>query len=276
MSDNCYVLWIDILGFTDLVKEKSSKDILNIITRFLGCLEGIGSGDTLTSIYFSDSAIVWQKSPSKKGEDFLRFSAASVLMCSNLLANEIPCRGAIAYGPFIVERDISDKYDIFFGEALIEAYKAEANENWLGVTVCPSAAKYVESSIIDKYSGGHFLKRNDETLLLNPFLSIQRAYNSKPREDANSNLEWVKGPTNKLFLLLELLAFKFIFKNAKEFANNRDFSGRVASKYHTTISFLREVLPGGCFEWAQNMSNFVKMKYGEPKIVGGEPEVVNA
>jgi hypothetical protein len=197
-------------------------------------------------------------------------------MCSNLLANEIPCRGAISYGSFIVERDKIDKYDIFFGKALIEAYKAEAKENWLGVTVCPSAANYVESSIIDKYSGGHFLKRKDEALLLNPFLSIQRAYKSRPQENVNSDLEWVKSLPYSLFLLFELLAFKFVLKNAKEFAGKHDFSGRVASKYHTTVSFLREVLPGGCFEWAQEMSRFVIMKYGDPKIVDGEPKAVNA
>jgi hypothetical protein len=265
--DNCYVLWIDILGFSDLVKKKSSKDILDIITRFLGCLEGIKAEDNISCIYFSDSAIVWQKNPSKKGEDFLDFSSASVLMCSNLLANNIPCRGAIAYGPLTVTRDISDKYDIFFGDALIEAYKAEVMENWIGVTVCPSAVEHIESNFVDQYSGGHFVKRDDNCLLLNPCCTVQHAYTSTPREILDAGLEWVETFPYRFIFMMELLAFKFIVTKAKKFADKCDFSGRVASKYHTTLSFLRKVLPTGCFDWAKKISEFVEMKDCEPKIV---------
>jgi len=265
MGNKCYVLLIDILGFTDIVKTKSSKKILNIIKKFMSSFEKIEAKDKLSSLYFSDSAILWQRNPSK--EDFLIFSTASVLMCSNLLAYEIPCRGSIAYGPFIVKPDIRDKHDIFFGKALIEAYKAQAKENWIGVTVCPSAVKHADPNIIKKCSRGHFLKRSDGTLLLNPFLSIQNVYKSNTREVINSGLGWVKGSPFELYLSLELLAFKFIVENASKFTINCDFSSRVASKYHGTISFLQEVLSKDCFKWAQKMINCVEMKYGKPRII---------
>lgn len=265
-SDNCYVLWIDILGFTELVKERSSKDILDIITRFLGCLAGVEAEKNISCIYFSDSAIVWQKNPSKKGEDFLDFSSASVLMLSHLLAYNIPCRGAISYGPLTVTRDISDKYDIFFGDALIEAYKAEGRENWIGVTVCPSAVKHIEPDYIDQYSGGHFVKRDDGCLLLNPVCTIQHAYSSISRETLDLGLGWVETFPFKFLFLMELLAFKFILTEAQNFSASGDFSGRVASKYHTTLSFLQKVLPRDCYKWAQKISALVKMEDGEPKI----------
>jgi hypothetical protein len=267
MDNDCYVLMIDILGFTELVKREreNPNKILDIITKFLGCYEGIEAKDNLSSIYFSDTAILWQKNPSK--EDFLKFSIASVLMCSNLLANRIPCRGAIAHGPFIVKRDRRNKHDIFFGEALIEAYKAQAKENWIGVTVCPSAVKYAGPKIIKRFSDGHFLKRDERIVLLNPFLAIQRVYESRNQEVVNQGLGWVKGSPHELFFSIELLAFKFILDKALEFTNDRDFTSKVACKYYATVSFLRKVLHSGCFEWAQKMCSFVEMKFGKPRII---------
>lgn len=261
MDDNCYVLLIDILGFTKLVETKSSHEILNIIKKFLSYFEAIDGKDNLSTLNFSDSAILWQKNPTKK--DFLRFSTISVLMCSNLLANKIPCRGAIAYGPFTVNPDDNDKHNVFFGKALIEAYKAQASENWIGITVCPSAVNHIDPDIIDKCSGGHFLKRSDGTLLLNPFLSIQRFY----KEFDKPGLGWVKGSPYELYLLLELLAFKFINDEASKFTDNCDFSSREACKYHNAIAFLQKVLPGDCFKKAKEKSNYVEMKYGEPRII---------
>jgi hypothetical protein len=76
----------------------------------------------------------------------------------------------------------------------------------------------------------------------------------------------MKGSPYELILPIELLAFKFIFDEASKFTDNSDFSSRVACKYHATISFLRKVLPGDCFEWARKMSSRVEIKHGEPRI----------
>jgi len=267
MDDKCYVLLIDILGFTELVNTKGADEILDIITKFLGSFEWIEKmvKVNISSIYFSDSVILWQRNPAK--EDFLKFTTASVLSFSHLLAYQIPCRGTITYGPFIVKPDISNKYDIFFGRALIEAYKAQSKEKWIGVTVCPSAVEHAGASIINKYAGGHFLIRNDKTLLLNPFLSIQRAYKKVTKKIVNQGLDWVRGTPLERFLLPELLAFKFILETALTFSDRCDFSSKVASKYHSTVSFLQKVLPRGCFKWAQKMCNCVEMKFGKPLII---------
>ncbi|MNP72674.1 hypothetical protein D3C76_1692760 [compost metagenome] len=77
------------------------------------------------------------------------------MVLSALLAAGVPARGAISFGEFEVDFDSTGRHHVYFGKALIEAYKAEQREKWIGITIMPSAWKPFEAEkpgIIDAFA----------------------------------------------------------------------------------------------------------------------------
>jgi hypothetical protein len=53
----------------------------------------------------------------------------------------------------------------------------------------------------------------------------------------------------------EIAAFRFIHEESKRFVKQNDFAGRVASKYHSTVAFLKTVLGEDKYAWACKISS---------------------
>ncbi len=58
-----------------------------------------------------------------------------------MLCAGIPVCGAMSYGDFYADKN----NNVFFGEALIEAYSFGENQNWIGFIICPSAIEQMKS-----------------------------------------------------------------------------------------------------------------------------------
>lgn len=253
-----YLLFLDLLGFTDLVTHTSTKEIIQTINDALQpFLEWEKLNTYFKTIYFSDTFLFYQEPKGYHRRCFLDVYALAAMITSSLLAKGIPSRGAITFGEFEVEFDNSGRHQLYCGKALIEAYKAERKENWIGVTIQPSAWKPFEDSnqgTIKKFeTEGVWRTRSDGVLLLNPLITLHDYYISDLLHEITVPYSEWDAPS----FPNDLKAFWFIHDKAKEYEKLGDFSGRASTKYFSTIAFLRDVLGEEVYQWALKISPII-------------------
>ena len=255
MQTGRYILLLDILGFRESVESHRAEEVYKIVDYALQtCNRWEELNGVFKTIYFSDTIIFYQEPIGYGDWAFLDVYAIGGMLLSALLAYEIPARGAISFGEFEVRRDNDEKHNIFFGKALIEAYDAERKENWIGITICPSAWKVYEKinpgTVEALEHEGVWSLRNDGVLLLNPLIKLRGGFlDHLIGEVSGPYEEW-----NTPEFPNDLRAFRFINDRAKDYARRGDFSGPEAVKYHATVAFFREVLQADCFEWAERIT----------------------
>jgi hypothetical protein len=237
-NDGKLLLFLDILGFKDYVKQNPPDRIYEKINE---CLLRYYEVETISSdfstIYFSDTIVLY----SKKGgftEDSLTFllSTAGKLF-SLLLASRIPIRGTISYGPFEVKRDKSNRNDIFFGDALIESYESQNNHNWIGISLCKSILNILDNKYTERLLLEGYLKQSNgpgKTLFLNPYRNLTKLFNSK-KVNTNTDLD------NEL-VMTEINAIKFINDQINIFVSRGDFISKEAVKYYSSFMFVNYIL----------------------------------
>ena len=94
-----YILYLDILGFKNLVNERSPDDIYNIIEKFLEVhYSWEKHNDLFSVIYFSDTIIFYQTKEEYINTAFLDIYDIAGIIYSKLLAEHILIRGAITLG----------------------------------------------------------------------------------------------------------------------------------------------------------------------------------
>lgn len=255
-----YLLLIDILGFSELVETKSTQEIYAVIDN---ALKAFGRWEELNghfkTIYFSDTFLFYQESKGYYKWAFLDIYAIGGMILSALLAARIPARGAISFGEFEVEFDSAGRHQLYFGKALIEAYKSEQREKWIGITIMSSAWAPYEAEdpgIIDLFVGEKvWSKREDGTLLLNPFIKLRSWYALALIGEVDKPYsEW-----NVPEFPNDILGFKFLRDKAAFYTAKNDFTSPAAIKYHTTIRFLESVLGKDLYAWGEQAalpSNF--------------------
>jgi hypothetical protein len=255
-SGSRYLLLVDVLGFRKSVQDEAVEAVYQRINASLRSLHTLEAGTRgFATLSFSDTLILWQQLEAPSVWTFGQLWIVGTRLFSALLAKGVPVRGAISFGDFTVRRDSDNRHDVFFGKALIEAYDAERSESWLGIVVCPSAWKRYEVEnpglidVLDEF--GRWRRRGENgPLLLNPFPEIMSTW---PGRQALPLFSPGSG-TDEEARVAELKAFRFICEEAEKFAREGDFSGAIAIKYHTTVTFLREVMGPGCFRWAHEES----------------------
>jgi hypothetical protein len=171
----------------------------------------------------------------------------------------IPARGAISFGEFEVK--LAGRHQVYFGRALIEAYKAEQREKWIGITILPSAWKPYEAQkrgIIDAFASEKvWSKRDDGVLLLNPFIKLRSWYPSAFIGEVDKPYSKWNAPE----FPNDILGFKFLREQADACAARSDFASAEAIKYHVTVRFLEEILGDELYKWGEDASlpgNFYK------------------
>jgi hypothetical protein len=248
-----YLLYIDILGFKDLVKKGDSEKIYTIINKTLKYLyEWERLNGFFKTIYFSDSFIFYQEPQGYGKWAFFDVYAIGAMVLSALLAEKIPARGSITFGNFEVSMDSIGRYQIYFGSALIEAYEAEQRNNWIGISIEASAWKPYEQEnpgVIKQFeTEGVWICRDDDVLLLNPLLKTRGIYPEVlfvPIDVPYSKYIEPEFPN-------ELRAFSFLHEESEKFSNLGDFTSKNAQKYLVTIMFLRKVLGDDLYQWTQD------------------------
>jgi hypothetical protein len=201
-----------------------------------------------STIYFSDTFIFYQEQKGYGDWAFLDVYAIGGMVLSALLAKGVPARGSITFGEFEVREDTTKTHQVYFGRALIEAYSAEKRENWIGITLEPSAWKPYEAmnpGAIDTYaSEGVWIRRHDDVLLLNPLIKL-RAYAPHISNEVSKPFRDWDAPE----FPNDLKALLFIRNEVYSYAARGDFSSKVAAKYQATNAFLRTVLSLELYDW---------------------------
>lgn len=247
-----YLLFLDILGFSELVETKSSQDIYAVIDN---ALKAFGRWEELNglfkTIYFSDTFIFYQEPKGYGSWAFLDIYAIGGMVLSALLAAGIPARGAISFGEFEVNADTTDRHQVYFGKALIEAYKAEQCEKWIGITILPSAWMPYESEkpgLLDAFASEKvWSQREDGILLLNPFIKLRSWYTSSLIGEVDKPYSQWNAPE----FPNDILGFKFLREQAAAYAAKNDFTSPAAIKYHVTIRFLECILGKELYAWGE-------------------------
>jgi len=250
-----YVLYLDILGFSDLVESRGAEEVYKTINKALAAFERWEELNQLfCTIYFSDTFIFYQEPKGYGAWAFADVYAIGGMLLSALLAHGIPARGSISFGQFEVRSDESAKHQVYFGRALIEAYRAEQKESWIGISILKSAWLPFENNhpgyIAVLQSERAWLMRNDDVLLLNPFIKLYgwHSYDLIGEIDT-PYMQWDDPEFPN-----DILGFKFLRDQAAAYAAAGDFSGRVAIKYHSTIAFLKKVFGEELYEWGTRIS----------------------
>lgn len=151
---NRFVGFLDIMGFKDRVAREHTDKIYAMMKRLRDAVElsmamfGVDheKGDdsiSVTITTYSDSIMIYSRDDSAdSAKDFIM--AVSSLMDS-LLSEQIPHKGAVAFGEMVLDF----KKSIFFGQPLIDAYYLHDELNYYGV-VCHAS---IEEHIPDEFKG---------------------------------------------------------------------------------------------------------------------------
>ncbi|MBK8040552.1 MAG: hypothetical protein IPK22_25975 [Verrucomicrobiaceae bacterium] len=244
-----YLLFLDILGFKEMVAKRSAAEVFGVIDDALkSFLNWEHLNGEFKTIYFSDTFLFYQEHKGYGAWAFLDIYAVAGMLLSALLAKGIPARGTISFGEFEVQIDSSNRHQIYSGKAFIEAYEAEQKENWVGVTILPSAWQIWndERELMKAFeSEGVWMCRHDKVLLLMPLIKLRSCYwSSLSGEVEDSDLAGGSVALNN-----DIRAFDFLRKTARAFRSEGDFSSKLATKYHATMLFLADVMKDDFFMW---------------------------
>ncbi len=138
-----FVACLDILGFKDRVANSTHGEIYQSLEKFSQFRDIVESTNLLTNsvkvVLFSDSIFIFSKDNSVESFDDIVKSTSFLLNISlrdNVL---LPLKGSLAYGKLTVDTI----NQIYFGQALIDAYLLEQEIHYLGVVTHHSFEKFI-------------------------------------------------------------------------------------------------------------------------------------
>ncbi|POY34672.1 hypothetical protein C3K47_19175 [Solitalea longa] len=184
MKNHKYLLYIDILGFADLVK--TDYDKIRLLFKKIDELN-VHRHNAFQTIVFSDTILILNKiAPRNTHEhEYLvmyacEFAQDLMFRCIDL---EIQFRAILTYGDFFYEK--LENIEAYHGKALVNAYYKEKDINSLGLFIDKSILQYntiFKTTQFDKDLDFVFLTQNLERLCyfydasnipLDPFLIDQ-------------------------------------------------------------------------------------------------------
>ena len=143
---NRWFCYLDLLGFTDLVRAVEAGNVIDLYEDVIAKLEAGASAKRSLGIsysWFSDTFILFSRGDSL--EEFTWLEQAGRLFFQRLVLAHIPVRGAISHGKLYSNLE----KNIFIGEALIDAYEYGEQQNWLGLLLAPSVFRALEGTQLD-------------------------------------------------------------------------------------------------------------------------------
>jgi hypothetical protein len=133
-----YVAVLDILGFSERVARDSE---LGGLDRYIDTVLAVSTPyHGLRVILFSDTVVLYSLDDSDMA--FLNITEATSRLSFALLMQEVPLRGAIAYGAFS-RSEYEANGTVIAGPPIIEAHYYEARLQWIGVMLAPSVLRQV-------------------------------------------------------------------------------------------------------------------------------------
>lgn len=141
---DCYkqrwVAYFDLLGIERLVRESHAISVFDTLDEaneeFRHQRE---CGQNVERLWFSDTYIFLSQDGSDASFSSVEKTARHFFL--SLVQKGIPLRGAMAFGELYVDKE----NDIFFGKALVEAYRFGEHQDWIGFLLTPSTVDQMKA-----------------------------------------------------------------------------------------------------------------------------------
>ena len=140
-----FVAFLDIMGFKDRVARNNHEVILNELEVFQSNISQYVSYHQDANVQlalFSDSILIYSQNDTPESLHALADITNHIMMYAIQQERPIPLKGAIAAG----RMTCNQTKQLYFGQALIDAYLLEENVKYYGVLVHHSAEKYLKMS----------------------------------------------------------------------------------------------------------------------------------
>lgn len=136
---NRWVACLDLLGIKKLITEAYWLRVFDVYAEAINRFQRDAfDGHLIRRITFSDSFILYTTDESALSyraiDSFVRHFIVS------LIGKKIPIRGAMSFGELYAD----DANGLYFGKALIEAYKTSECQDWIGYVLCETASVQLE------------------------------------------------------------------------------------------------------------------------------------
>lgn len=139
--DQCYIAFLDILGFKEIVNSNSHHSLGSLYERIekyvyhnlslLGSIDLHGEENKIGCHVISDSIFLWTKNVNSTS--FLQLNAMVTRMMVAGFMTGMPLRGGIAKGPLTVKASLLG--NTYYGLGLTKAYLLESKQNWSGCII---------------------------------------------------------------------------------------------------------------------------------------------
>ncbi|MEZ5399206.1 MAG: hypothetical protein R2729_06015 [Bryobacteraceae bacterium] len=222
-AEERFLLYIDILNFSNLVAQKGKvEEVYEIINRL-----NVHRHDVFTTIIFSDTILVYNKSNARSLED-VRYMV--MFLCEfaqdlfyRLIGRDVYFRAYITCGDF-AHYPMENIKDVFYGEALIEAYRAEKSIQAMGLFM---------SNLVAPYSDIFKTARFNRSCRFVYIMQTLERYSARKENYPLDPINLVE--TDAIWLLAyDIRYLETIYRHK----NNAALPARVRKKYETTWRLL--------------------------------------
>jgi hypothetical protein len=176
-----YLAFLDLLGFSNIIEANDNKTIDDLLEKLIGEIQisiaynrdryitaNISGGFTpdldkarVNSIVFSDTILFWSNDDSPESFKSI-VDAVSMFFNNAVISRSWAVRGAITFGDLAyTSYDIANKnFHInqsgLYGKSIIDGYKLEESQEWIGCMVSESAIEHFLKS--EKDEGEKYLE----------------------------------------------------------------------------------------------------------------------
>ena len=138
---SAYVAFLDILGFSDLIKHNEIQKLIiiykSVLEELCSYLPKLSTWEkprprTVNLSIVQDSMILWIEAD--EFYDLYLMLGTVQMILQNSFLEGLPIRGAISRGEISILTGDHENYSIrtILGKPLVEAYQMEKNQNWMG------------------------------------------------------------------------------------------------------------------------------------------------
>lgn len=207
---NRFVLFIDIMGFKDMVMRWQSDKIHSLMLKareiyaanFASVQQKDGShattGTHIRAGMYSDSIVLYSVDDSDNSLRLMTLSASYIY--GAFLTETIPHKGALAQGEFTAD----EKNSIFFGQPLIDAIQLQEQLKIYAIAIHGSAEESIKKAGLNPIDLFHYacpLKTNRlNHLLVSPLIFYFKDLVLEGRESVMENFRYITTGENRIYL----------------------------------------------------------------------------
>lgn len=224
-----FLLYIDILGFSDLVNKQPGKvkELYEVVNHL-----NVHKHDAFQTIIFSDTILVYNKFDTETLCDKEYIVMYMIEFIQDLLFKgssiDLNFRAILTYGEF--EHFKLENVECYYGKALIEAYSKEKEINGIGL--------FIDNDLDEKYN--QIFQSYEYNNELNFVFLFQTILRLKFHYDEILPLpsDLIESTYDFIWLPSEISILKKYFIQLNEHENPR-----VRAKYLQTYQFYRNIMP---------------------------------